>query len=73
MNSRSKPQWGLVRSESQLDLLARLVARSTFKLLGADLPSKTLLEGESTPRVAQSNLLYAQAQQQQISHEGDRD
>src|SRR4029450_4839709 len=71
MDSRSKPQLGLFCSESQLDLLARLLARRTFELPGADLPSKTLLEGEGAPRGPRLNLLGPQAQQQQIRHEGN--
>src|SRR2546426_11565299 len=72
MYSCSKPQLGLFCNESQLDLLTRLLARSPLELPSAHLPGKTLLEGEGTPRAARSNLLCAQAQQQQISHEGDR-
>src|SRR5215831_14164244 len=55
--------------QPQFDLLASLLLSAAPEVLGADLPSEMVFEGEGTPGLARTDILSPHPQQDQVSHE----
>jgi hypothetical protein len=51
------------------DLLASLLLSTASEVLGADLPSEMMFEGEGTPGLARTDILSPYPQQDQVGHQ----